>query len=173
MILILVLFLQLDLTSASGQECYTSMIMTPSPFMGNHGEVFKLQDGSVWEIVNEYEYMYEYYPSVTICPSRGILVLDDKRLSVSFVAKPASLEISGVSSKWSIAEETNISGMVSGMIQIGHIFKTTSGSIYEVTGLTLQLVLELEPAVIVLKNGNVFKLIVDGFDDPLICAKLK
>ena len=47
-----------------------------------------------------------------------------------------------------------------------------SGNIYEVTGVALQLVMELQPEVIVLRNGNVFKLVIEGFDEPLICRKL-
>ena len=54
------------------------------------------------------------------------------------------------------------------MVQQDRIFKTTYGKIYEVTGLTLQLVLELQPAVVVLRNGEDYKLIVEGFDEPLI-----
>jgi hypothetical protein len=76
-------------------------------------------------------------------------------------------------SKWELYEETNLVGSISGTIKIGHIFKTASGSIYEVTGLTLQLVLVLSPEVIVLRQGNEFKLIVDGFNEPLICSQLK
>ncbi len=30
---------------ASAQECYDSSILTPNPFMGNAGEIFKLADG--------------------------------------------------------------------------------------------------------------------------------
>ena len=59
-----------------------------------------------------------------------------------------------------------------GTVQQGRIFKTLSGNIYEVVGLTLQLVLELQPDVMVLRNGNMYKLIVEGFDEPLICRKL-
>jgi hypothetical protein len=76
-------------------------------------------------------------------------------------------------SNWIVEEETNIEGMVSGTIQMGHIFETTSGNIYEVTGLTLQLVLELSPKVLVLKNGASYKLVVEGFDEPVICSRLK
>lgn len=75
-------------------------------------------------------------------------------------------------SAWEIFEETNLQGSVSGTVQRGRIFKTTSGNVYEVTGLTLQLVLELQPAVMVLRNGNTYKLIVEGFDEPLICRKM-
>lgn len=152
--------------------CYESSIQSPSPFMGNDGEVFKLLDGSVWEVKYEYEYMYEYYPSVIACPDRGKLVIGDKQLNVQLLSTPKGLK-SDSGNTWEVFEETNLQGSISGTIQQGRIFKTTSGSIYEVTGLTLQLVLELQPAVTVLRNGSVYKLIVEGFDEPLICSKLK
>ena len=53
--------------------------------MGNNGEIFKLADGSLWEIKYEYEYMYEYYPDVIICPDKGKLIIKDKKLNVEKV----------------------------------------------------------------------------------------
>ena len=57
-------------------------------------------------------------------------------------------------------------------MQQGRILKTTSGNVYEVTGLTLQLVLEVQPGVMVPRSGETYKLVVKGFDEPLICRKL-
>ena len=163
------------LQQVTAQDCYESSIINPSPFMGNNGEIFKLADGSYWEVKYEYEYMYEYYPSIIICPSRGKLSIGDKWLDVISVgAVPDSkTPDSGPNRGWELFEETSLSGVISGTIQQGHIFRTMSGRIYEVTGLTLQLVLELQPDVIVLRQGDIFKLIIDGFDEPLICRKLK
>jgi hypothetical protein len=64
------------------QSCYESSILSPSPFLGNHGEIVKLADGTLWEVQFEYEYMYEYFPSVIVCPSRGKLIVEGKSLSV-------------------------------------------------------------------------------------------
>ena len=124
----------------------------------------------------EYEYMYEYSPSVIICPSKGKLIVGKKSLNVQSISgsskqqsAPSSARAVG---KWEVFEETSLQGSISGTVQLGRIFKTTSGNIYEVTGLTLQLVLELQPDVLVLRNGDTYKLIVEGFDEPLICRKL-
>jgi hypothetical protein len=140
--------------------------------MGNNGEVFKLADGSVWEVKYEYEYMYEYSPMVIACPSKGKLIIGEKSLNVVLIstAKAVNKRASGT---WEVFEETNLQGSISGSIKKGHIFKTTSGSIYEVTGLTMQLVLELSPKVTVLRSGSIYKLVVEGFEEPLICEKLK
>ena len=64
------------------QACYEASIVSPSPFMGNNNEVFKLSDGSIWEVKYEYEYMYEYSPNVIICPAKGKLVINGKQLNV-------------------------------------------------------------------------------------------
>lgn len=142
--------------------------------MGNNGEIVKLSDGSMWEIKYEYEYLYEYYPSVIICPSRGKLMVGKKSLNVQLVAASSS-SVRGTprtGAEWEIFEETYLAGSISGTVEQGRIFKTMSGNIYEVTGLTLQLVLELQPKVTVLRRGSTYKLIVEGFDEPLICSKL-
>lgn len=152
--------------------CYESSIVSPTPFMGNNEEIFKLSDGSVWEVKYEYEYLYEYYPSVIVCPSRGKIVIGEKSLNVELLSQPRNTK-SKSQDGWEVYEETNLQGSISGTIQQGHIFKTTSGSVYEVTGLTLQLVLELQPEVMVLRNGDTYKLVVEGFDEPLICRRLK
>lgn len=61
---------------ARGGECYTTTIQSPTPFLGNGGELIRLADGTVWKDVSyQYLYLYAYYPSVVICPSDGKLVL--------------------------------------------------------------------------------------------------
>ena len=168
---------------AAAQGCYDSSILSPSPFMGNSGEIFKLADGSIWEVQYEYEYLYEYYPSVTICPSRGKLIIKQKSLNVLQISggqRSAPARDKGASPKegrsatgnWALFEETSLQGSISGTVQQGRIFKTASGNVYEVIGLTLQLVLELQPNVMVLRSGDTYKLVVKGFSEPLICRKL-
>jgi len=160
------------------QDCFESVIVSPTPFMGNNGEIFKLDDGSMWEIKYEYEYLYEYYPSVIVCPSRGKVFINDKSLDIELVysteqkqSDPKSeLQISGT---WELYEETYLTGTISGIVKKGRVFKTISGSIYEVTGVTIQVVVEVQPEVTVLRNGDIYKLVIEGFDEPLICQKLK
>lgn len=145
--------------------------------MGNNDEIFKLDDGSLWQVKYEYEYLYEYFPTVIICPRRGKLMVGKKSLNVQLVARTRgagspSAEAPAPGAEWELFEETNLQGSISGTVKKGRIFKTTSGNVYEVAGLTLQLVLELQPAVLVLRQGDVYKLVVEGFDEPLVCNKL-
>lgn len=73
---------------------------------------------------------------------------------------------------WELYEQTNVKGKISGTIKKGSIIKMESGSVYEVTDLTLQLVLELAPEALVLKDGAEFKLSIKGFEEPLLCKQL-
>lgn len=67
---------------AFAQACYKTSILAPAPFMGNHGEVFKLSDGSMWKVMGSYEYMYAYYPAVNICPGSGKLIVEGRAVNV-------------------------------------------------------------------------------------------
>jgi hypothetical protein len=76
------------------------------------------------------------------------------------------------SAAWSLHEETNVKGTIHGIIQKGNLIKMISGSVYEVTGITIQVVVEVMPETVVLKEGDQFKLVIEGFDEPLICKQL-
>jgi hypothetical protein len=58
--------------------------------MGNHDEIFSLDDGSIWKVLYEYEYLYEYYPSVIICAGQGKLIIGSKTLSVTEISPGSS-----------------------------------------------------------------------------------
>lgn len=66
------------------EDCYETTIISPYPFMGNDGEVFKLADGTIWRVSQERTnfFMYEYYPKVLVCPSSGQLMVGGKTLFV-------------------------------------------------------------------------------------------
>ena len=75
-------------------------------------------------------------------------------------------------SSWTVFEETSIDGKISGSVKKGHIFKTKSANVYEVISYAYEYVYEFNPDVLVLNNGDLYKLIIDGFDEPLECRKL-
>lgn len=63
-------------TKGPNSQCFKSGIREPSPFQGNGGEIIILDDGSIWkEISYQYLYLYEYYPSVIVCPGDGKMIL--------------------------------------------------------------------------------------------------
>jgi hypothetical protein len=55
---------------------------------------------------------------------------------------------------------------------MGHIFKTRSGHIYEVADYVYLYEYEYNPDVVVLTDGSLYKLIIEGFDKPLVCKCL-
>ncbi len=70
------LFLLSIPTSAFAQTCYTAAILEPTPFNGNGGEIIVLNDGTIWEETSyQYLYLYEYNPTVIICPREGKMIL--------------------------------------------------------------------------------------------------
>jgi len=94
-------------------ECFESSIVSPTPFLGNNEEMFKLSDGSVWEVKYEYEYLYEYDPSVIVCPGRGKLIINEKSLNVELLSQPSNKN--GKSGGgWEVREETNLLSILTG-----------------------------------------------------------
>ena len=79
---LLAIAILLSCMPAYGQECFNASVIAPSPLMGNHGEIFRTSDGSIYEVSGSYEYLYAYYPSVTICPSRGKMLVNGKTVGI-------------------------------------------------------------------------------------------
>lgn len=148
-----------------GSNCYTASITKPTPFMGNNGEVFKLSNGSVWEVLYEYEYLYEYYPTITACPDGNFIVLDDKKLS----AKPISGS-SGAETSSSVIE-SNIYGSWNGWSG-DTIIRLTNGQIWEQIGLALSLSIGLGNDVLIYEKSGSYYMMVDGEDKAVMVRRL-
>ncbi len=67
--------------TSNASECYETSVISPAPFLGNHNEIFKTQDGGLWQVMHEYSYLYEYYPTVMIC-NNSKLVIKGKPLNI-------------------------------------------------------------------------------------------
>ena len=151
--------------NAFSQECYKSMIKSPSPFLGNHGEIVKLADGSLWEIQYEYEYMYEYYSNVIACPSKGVLIVNDKKLSARL------LKNAGSSNSTNIIEsyiENKFTGLNS-----GNIYKLTNGQIWEQTEAWIWVWIWIRPQVMIYNDGGITKMKVENIDHAVAVKRIK
>ncbi len=73
---------------------------------------------------------------------------------------------------WEFYEQTNVKGTISGSIKKGTVIQMKSGSIYQVHDRIRMRVRERKPEAIVVRDGRYFKLIIDGFDEPLVCVQL-
>ena len=90
--IVLTAVLMLITTLVWAEDCFESSIVSPSPFMGSDGEVFKLTDGSQWNVRFEDEYLYAYDPKVTICPGTGKMMIKGKTLKIEAIKPPPKTE---------------------------------------------------------------------------------
>lgn len=142
-------------TPNQSSDCYESMIVSPVPFMGNNGEIFKLIDGSLWEVKYEYEYLYEYYPSVVICPSQGKLIIGGKSLNVELVASGEA-----------VIESTIISDFNG--LEYGNIYELANGQIWQQTEYYIWYWYWFYPEVLIWNDGGIYWMKVEGIDHPVM-----
>jgi hypothetical protein len=156
-----------QLVSASFVEasCYRSSIVSPTPFMGNNGEVFRLDDGSLWEIKYEYEYLYEYTPDVVICPDRGTLLIKGKSLDVAAITKAGPAASSGVI-------ESQIDGTFDGWSG-ETIFKLTNGQIWQQSSYAYTYSYKYRPDVLIYPVAGGYELQVEGVDGRIRVTRLR
>ncbi len=160
------------------QGCYESSILSPTPFMGNNGEIFKLADGSIWEVKYEYEYLYEYYPDVVICPSKDKLIMGDKSLSVELISSPKQTKkesLSTESKNESPSAETTIESQIDGDFEGFEgetIFKLMNGQIWQQSEYWYHYHYAFMPNVIIYKSGGDYKMRVDGVDKSIGVVRL-
>jgi len=93
--------------------------------MGNNGEIVKLADGSLWEVQHSYEYLYEYYPTVIICPRNGKLMVKNKTIDV----QPVSSGSSADKQRQLIIESTIVSNFEG--LSAGNIYRLANDQIWE------------------------------------------
>ena len=165
--------LLLTTSLASAQKCYESSIMSPSPFMGNNGEIFKLADGSLWEVKYEYEYLYEYYPNVIICPSRGKLAIKGKTLNVEQVgaSKTAPRSQSRQAPSAEVIE-SQIDGEFSGW-EGETIFKLTNGQIWQQAAYAYTYTYKYRPKVLIFRMSGMYEMQVEGMDSRIRVDRIK
>ena len=148
--------------------------MSPTPFLGNNNEIFKIADGSFWEVKFEYEYMYEYYPTVVLCPSTGKLAIKGKSLNIQAIA-PAT-KSSGAptlnSSQASDVVETKIDGDFTGF-EDEKIFKMLNGQIWQQSSYGSRSRSLSSPKVLIYKSGSTYKMRVEGIDAEVSVTRLK
>lgn len=158
--------------SAHSQACYEASILSPSPFMGNNGEIFKLSDGSLWEVKYEYEYLYEYLPDVIICPSRGKLIIKGKNLNVQNISGSSSRGDSVPSSGGGDVIEAQIDGEFQGW-DGETIFKLTNGQIWQQSSYAYTYTYKFMPKVLIIKTSRGYELQVEGMDRRIAVRRIR
>ena len=153
--------------NAGRTSCYESSITDPAPFMGNDGEVFRLADGSLWEVQYEYEYLYEYYPSVVICPAKGLLIVDDESLDVRALGG-GDAPPKGAGS----LIESRIDGEFEGW-DGETIFKLQNGQIWQQNSYAYKYKYAYSPRVLIFLDGGVYRMRVDGVEDTISVTRIR
>ncbi len=156
---------------AWAQACYESSIMSPTPFMGNHDEIFRLADGSLWQVQYEYEYLYEYYPSVIVCPSRGKIVVAGKTLNVQQVAA-SRLPSQPRSAPTADFLESRIDGEFSGW-EGETIFKLENGQIWQQASYAYKYSYKYRPKVLIFRTQRGYEMQVEGVSGRIRVTRLK
>lgn len=167
---ILLLVLVLFPINSYAKECFESSILSPSPFMGNDGEIFKIAHGSLWEVKFEYEYLYEYSPNVVICPNKGKLIIGDKSLNIQLVS--ASTQTKNVTPSSGTSIESQIDGDFEGF-EGETIIKLMNGQIWQQSEYHYHYHYSFMPKVLIYKKGAVYKMKVDGIDKSVGVTRIK
>lgn len=152
---------------AFAQPCYEAIVISPSPFMGNNGEIIKLDDGSLWEIKNAYEYLYEYSPSVIICPTKGKLLIKDKSIDVQAVSSRSSTRNGGQD----IIESIIVSKFAG--LNAGNIYKLANGQIWEQVEPWVWVWVWVNPTAIIYLESGGYKMKVENIEHPVFVRRIK
>jgi len=152
--------------------CYEATILSPQPFLGNHGEVARLSDGSLWEIQFEYEYLYEYYPTVVVCPANGRLHVRGKSLNVSQISPGRSSGGAAISSPSSGVVESRIDGEFEGW-DGETVFRLQNGQIWQQTSYAYRYHYAYSPRVTIIRIAGRHEMMVEGIDARLPVQRLR
>ncbi len=145
-------------SSASASTCFESSISAPAPFLGNNNELFRLSNGVTGQIKFEYNYFYDYYPTVIICPDSLVMYHKGKKLSVSNLSNTG-----GITKNVSVIE-SRINGTFDGF-EFGKLFKLMNGQIFEQTTSRYSYSYRLNPDVFIVQRGSQYSMQVDGTSD--------
>jgi hypothetical protein len=158
---------------ALAQDCYSSSISKPTPFMGNSDELFQLTDGSIWQVKYEYDYLYEYYPEVVICPSMGKLIIKGKQLNVEKISagkSPPTAQTPSPPKALTQAIQSRIDGDFEGW-DGEKIYKLSNGQIWQQIDGHYHYHFAYAPEVIIYAEGQGYKMKVMDDDDQSVAVR--
>lgn len=164
---LIVSLLILFATSVFAQSCYETTVLSPTPFMGNNGEILKLADGSLWEVRYAYEYLYEYYPTVIICPRQGVLKIKDKSIDIQLLSSGTAAG----GSRQPVIESTIVSKFEG--LKAGNIYKLANGQIWEQVETWIWVWIWVNPTVIIYPASGGCKMKVENIEHPVFVRRLK
>lgn len=162
----LMLALLLPGTLSYAQSCSRATVMSPTPFMGNDGEIFRLDDGTIWQIKYAQNYFYHYYPNVVICPSGDKLIVKGKSLNVELLSSRSAKPAGGSSGRLPPQIESRIDGRFEGWSG-ETIFKLENGQIWQQTSYASTHSRKFRPKVVITRTGAGYEMQVEGLASSL------
>jgi hypothetical protein len=145
--------------------------MWPRPFLGVHDEVFRLLDGSLWQVQFEYRYLYAYLPNVVICPARGRLIIDGASLNVRPLSPgPRATTVAPTGGGGVI--ESRIEGVFEGW-DGDTIFRLQNGQIWQQASYAYLYHYAYAPRVTIIPVGGGHEMIVDGVSQRVRVMRLR
>lgn len=173
-------------TAQAQPACYHSSVLAPAPLLGNHGEIVRLADGSLWEVVGEYQYLYEYYPSIVACPSLGKLILGRHSINARPIrpavsAPPAN---SGPTSPQGAQNakppapqaadliESQIDGEFTGW-DGETVFRLMNGQIWQQVSYSYTYHYAFMPRVLIFRAGSGYQMQVEGVEGRIAVRQLR
>jgi hypothetical protein len=160
------------LPNASGPACFASSIMSPQPFLGVHDEVFRLLDGSLWQVQFEYEYLYAFYPDVIVCSATERLIIEGKSLKIRALSigrrgAPYTPLNGGLS-----VIESRIEGDFEGW-DGDTIFRLQNGQIWKQASYSYRYHYAFAPRVTIIPVGGGHEMMVDGVSQRVRVVRLR
>ena len=153
--------------SAFAQLCYESTVQSPRPFMGNTGEIVRLVDGSIWEVKYAYANLYEYYPSVLICPRNGKLFVRGRAIDVLAVSSGASAGKPGQA-----VIESTLVGKFEGL-KAGNTYTLENGQVWEQVEPWNWISAVVTPSVTIYPASGGYKMKVQNIEHSVIVRRIK
>ncbi|MBY0491030.1 MAG: hypothetical protein K2R93_14400 [Gemmatimonadaceae bacterium] len=165
------------LSARTSDACIEGTIRTPAPFLGNNDEIFRLDDGSLWQVQFEYEYLYAYYPSVVVCPKQGFMIVEKKKLQVRpLQSSPSTSTVAPQPSEAPSATAAVIESRIDGDFEGWDgetVFRLQNGQIWQQVGAGITVHYKYSPKVLIYKSGARYKLRVDGVDREIVVERIK
>ena len=115
--------------------------------------------------------MYECFPKVLVCPSRGKFYVGKKALDVEQLAAPRK-KIPPETAETPGLIESRIDGEFEGW-EGETIFKLQNGQIWQQVSYAYAYHYAYAPEVLIYRSGSIYKMRVDGVDGSIAVVRLK
>ncbi len=163
--------LLLQRTDPPAARCYDTTIESPQPFRGKHDEVFRVSDGSWWQVDGADEHLNAYRPRVLVCPGEQQLQIGSVSLQIRVLA-PAGSILAASPSNLSDVVSSRIEGDFTGWSGKTN-FRLSNGQIWRQYGSGSYSIHLVSPLVVIFRNGSGYEMQVEGASERVSVTRLQ